>query len=61
MAVSKANMEGVSWILITGFAYAFCITNKNLCFGWTQRFVATAIMFVIGMYGMDILEAMKNK
>lgn len=58
MAVSRANMEGGSWILVTGFAYAFCITNKNFCYGWAQRIIATAIMFVIGFYGMDILDLM---
>ena len=55
MAVSRAHLSGLMWLLPTGLVYALTITNVVFRFNWIHKFVATAMMFFIGMYWPEIL------
>jgi len=58
MAYTRNHYSGAGWILPTGFVYGFSIAGFGpFRFNWLQRIVATGIMFVIGFYGQDILQA----
>ena len=56
MAVARHHLDGMTWLLPTGLAYAICITNGNFRFNWFQKVVATGIMYAIGMHWKEILE-----
>jgi hypothetical protein len=59
MGISRSNLEGIIWLLPAGFTYAFCIVNGNFRFNAVQKFVATGIMLIIGMYWKEILEYLR--
>jgi len=56
MAVSRAHLSGLMWLLRTGLVYALTITTGPFRFNWIQKLVGTAMMFFIGMYWVEILE-----
>ena len=56
MAFSRVHLDGITWLLPTGLAFAVCITNENFHFNAIQKFVATGIMYVIGMYWPVLLD-----
>ncbi len=60
MAVSRYYLEGIIWLLPTGLAYAFFITNGNFRYNMIQQIIATGIMITIGMYWQDIFEYFKS-
>jgi hypothetical protein len=41
---------------IVALVWAFFILNRNFCFTWAQKLVATGIALAIGSYGRQILE-----
>jgi hypothetical protein len=51
---------GAPSLLVAAVAWMICIQNKNFRYLSSQIAVATAIMFVIGLYGMRILDFWKS-
>jgi len=59
MAVSRVYLGGITWLLPTGFAYAFFIMYGNFRFNATQKFVATGLMLGIGIYWQEFLNILR--
>lgn len=55
MAYTRSHLSGPAWLLPTGLAYAFCVTNPNFRFNGLQKIIATLIALIIGTYGQQIL------
>jgi thioredoxin 1 len=53
---ARAHLQGAASLIVPGFAMAFFITNGNFRFSIPQKALAILLMFVIGMYGQDMLD-----
>lgn len=53
-ALTRANLEGSTAFLVSAFAFAFFIQNRNFNFSAMQKITAAGLMFVIGFYWNDV-------